>query len=146
MKISDLVNKRETFTFEYDGEKLTGEWYKYRTTTPKYLHALESAQQEFTTRIEEVDAQLGSVNGDNAKRLELETTKKTLLEQQERAGYQWLTDAILSWNAEDDEGNQLPPTKETFDQLPTPFVLAFGRFLAGLREGNPPNAPASQNG
>lgn len=117
MKISDLVNKVEPFRFEYDGFILEGEFWKYRTTTPTYQRQLKKLTDEAET--------------DDAR---------------ERVGYKWLSDAIKSWNALGENDQPLPPTSETFDSLPTPFIIEFGTYLAGLREGNPPNSPASQTG
>lgn len=131
MKVSDLVNRVEPFEFEFDGEVLKGTYYKYRTTTPSYAKQAEAAippmleegtEEEKLARIEERTAAL------------------------EATGYKALADTIKTWNAEDDEGNPLPITPETFDRLPNPFTEKFLAFLQELRAGNPTKGNGSQHG
>lgn len=120
MKISDLVNKVEPFKFEYDGFVLEGEFYKFRTTTPKYAKDAMASVPEIPP----------GLSGE-----ELAIAEKKREDAFARLGAKSLSDTIKSWNAEDDEGNALPATVEVFEQLPQPFTNAFLDFLGVLREG-----------
>lgn len=124
MKINDLVNKVAEFRFEFDGEVLEGKYYKYKTSTPNYGKGLlasipqpleEGTDEEKAARQQEIDeASLG-------------------------IGLQSITDMIVEWNAQDDEGNPLPLSMELLEQLPTAFTEKLIEFFKELREGNPTN-------
>ncbi len=124
MKISDLVNKIEDFRFEFDGEVLEGKYHKYKTTTPQYLKALvEAIPAVLESGTDEEKAAADEARGNAAT----EASRKLLV------------DTIVSWNAEDEDGNALPIALETFLQLPNLFTEKFGKFFTELREGNPTN-------
>lgn len=119
MRISDLVNKVEPFTFEYDGFALSGEYYKFKTTTPAYAKAATEAlpkipedgtEEEKAAAEKEREEALGKMNA------------------------KIIADTIKSWNAEDENG-AVPPTLEVIEQLPLPFTQKFLAFIAELREG-----------
>ena len=128
MRISDLVNKVEPFRFEYDGFVLEGEFYKYRTTTPSYAKTALAELPEIP---------------ENASNGEREAAQKARQEASERLGARALADTIKSWNAEDDDGNALAPSMETFEKLPEPFTRMFLKFLASRREGSEEEKKAS---
>lgn len=130
MKISELVNKVEPFTFEYGGFTLTGEYYKFKTTTPAYAKAATEAlpkvpekgtEEEIAKAEKEREEAIGKMNA------------------------KIIADTIKSWNAEDD-GGPVPPTLEVIEKLPLPFTQKFLEYIADLREGNPTNGNASQTG
>lgn len=120
MKISDLVNKVEAFRFEYDGFVLEGEWYKYKTTTPRYA-------KEATKLLPEIP--------EDGTEEEQKAAQKKRNEVLEKLGHQAFADTIKSWNATNGNGEPVPPTPEVFEELPEPFVDKFFSFLKGLREG-----------
>lgn len=123
MRISDLVNKVDTFRFEYDGFVLEGEYWKYRTTTPDYAKkGLAAIPEVPETGTDE----------------EIRAAQKLRREALDTFYNQALADTVKSWNALDDDNNPVPPTLETFNSLPEPFTNAFAGFLKGLRE-NPPS-------
>lgn len=132
MKISDLVNKVEPFCFEFDGEKLSGTYYKYKTSTPNYLKALgETIPDEVTE------------GTDEEKKTAAEARTKASL----NAGLSLVGDMIATWDAEGDDGPlPLPLTMETLESWPNPFTEAFMDFFKKLREGNPTNGNGSQLG
>lgn len=125
MRISALINRSEKFEFDFDGEKLTGEWYKYRTTTTSYLKAL---QAEVPDMMED---------GTDAERL---TARRARNEALERVAAKFLADTIKSWDAEGDDGESLLPSQEVFDSLPGPFVKFLADKFEELRTAtvNPP--------
>lgn len=129
MKIADLVNKVDTFRFEYDGFVLEGEYYKYKTTTPNYA-------KEGLTNLPEVPEE-GTDEEKKAAQLKRDEALSKFYDKT-------LADTIKSWNATDEGGNPVPPSIETFSQLPMPFTTAFAGFLRELRE-NPtsPNLPST---
>ncbi len=145
MRISDLVNKVEAFEFKYDGFVLKGTFKKYATTTPRYLKGIRAAQAEFEAELEDIDSRLKKASGDEAA--QIETEKEKLEEKISRTAYQWLTDAIVDWDAQDADDQPLPPSQETFNQMPMPFLLGFGSFLGGLRQETleNPTSPDSQS-
>ena len=121
MRIANLVNRFEPFKFEFDGEVLEGEYYKYRTTTPSYSKAALASLPEVPR------------DGTEA---EIEAANEARIEGLEKLGAKALADTIKSWNAEDENGQPLPPSVEMFEQLPQPFIKAFFRYLSELREGS----------
>lgn len=131
MKISALVEKRSPFEFVFDGETIKGEFYKYKTTTPKYAREARAAipptaeGADTETRIANLEAQLDSVD---------------------RATAQAMADTIVSWDAVGDDGEVVPITVELFESLPRPFTEALGQHFNDLRypKKNPPTA--SPNG
>lgn len=150
MKLSNLVNKVEAFKFEYAGESLEGEFYLFKTTTPQYLKGLTRLTDECEERVSGIEEQIKAVKSDDpdapVKLAELQKQKEAAEQEQERVGYKWLVEAVKSWNAIDDSDEPLPVSQEVFNQLPTPFLLAFGKYLAGLRDGNFTNGANSQAG
>lgn len=118
MKISDLVNKVEPFRFEYDGFVLEGEYWKYKTTTPTYA-------KQATASLPKVP--------EKGTEEEIAIAREVYIKALERVGSQSLADTIKSWNAKGDEGELLPITIETFEQLPQPFIDTFLGFLRELR-------------
>ena len=131
MKISDLVNKVEPFKFEYDGFVLEGEYYKYKTTTPNY------AKQMLATLPDEL------AEGTDEEK---EAATKARNEAAQKAGLKSIADMIVSWNAEDDQGNSLPLTIELLEQLPAVFTERLVDFFNDLRNGNPTSGNGSQPG
>lgn len=131
MKISALVDKVEPFRFEFDGEVVEGEYYKYRTTTPKYAKAIL--------------AQLPVEPNGNGTKQEQAAAKLAHGEEVSRVGARVLTDTIKSWDAEDSDGNPLPPSYELFNQLPALFTEKLMTFFEELRNPkvNPPTASPS---
>lgn len=131
MKISDLVNKVEPFRFEFDGLALEGTYCKWKTTTPNYLTSVfNSIPQETDGGTEE----------------EKEANKKVRDEAVLNASLKVIADTIVTWNAEDDNGNPLPVSLDTFKQLPNQFTEKFTAFIGELREGNPMNGNGSPTG
>ena len=131
MKISELVNKVEPFRFEFDGEVLEGTYYKYKTTTPKYMRAAaESVPEEL-------------LEGTAKQKADAEKERYKVLES---VGYQMLADTIATWNAQDDDGNPIPVGPEVFSQLPDSFIEQMNKRFKELREGNPTNGNGSQAG
>lgn len=131
MKISALVDKVEPFRFEFDGEVVEGEYYKYKTTTPNYAKGVMAQIPE-------------EPNGDGTKQ-ERNAAKQTRVEALNRVGARVLTDTIKSWDAEDSDGNPLPPSYELFNELPAPFTEKLIAFFEELRNPkvNPPTASPS---
>ncbi len=122
MKINDLVNKVESFRFEFDGEVLEGTYYKYKTTTPSYA---KIASESIPAELED--------GTDQEKKANQEARDVA----RAKIGAQMFVDTIISWNAEDAQGNPILPSVEIFEQLPSAFTEKFMDFFAELRKGNP---------
>lgn len=120
MRISDLVNKVEPFEFNYDGFQLTGEYYKFKTTTPAYA----KASMESLPQIPE-----------NGTEEEIALAEKEREEAIGKMNAKIIADTIKSWNAEDENG-PVPPSLEIIEKLPLPFTQKFLAFIADLREGS----------
>jgi hypothetical protein len=132
MKISDLVNKVEDFEFDFDGIKLTGRYFKYKTTTPSYAKKMEDGLPEIPE------------NGTEAEQITAIGARSKALK---AAIHQGLADTIESWNAEDDDGNPVAPVAEIFASLPEPFTRALAERFKQLRDlsANPtsPDSPST---
>lgn len=60
-------------------------------------------------------------------------------------GWKIISDSIESWDM-DVEGQPFPPTVDNLKQVPVVYLIAFGKYLGELREGNPTNGASSPNG
>lgn len=116
-RISDLVDKTDTFKFVYDDFELTGRYYKYKTRTPNYAKAAlatvppeleEGTPEDLAKRETERNAAYGAL------------------------GWKWFADTVIEWNAIDDQENSVPIAEETFDKLPVSFTARFREFLDEL--------------
>lgn len=129
MRISALVDRIDDFTFEFDGEVLTGKYYKWKTQTPNYAKALKA---QIPDELLEGTAE------------ELAANKKSREEMAEKLGEKmFLADTIVSWDMEDVEGGQpVAPSLEVLNALPVEFTRALSAHFDALRnpKPNPPTA------
>lgn len=125
MKISALVDRVEDFEFHFDGEVLKGQYWKYRTTTHRWAKEVMGSLPEVLTE---------------GTPTEITASEKARNEASEKIAARIVADTIKSWNAEDDEGNPLPPSIEVMEQLPQRFVDLLVDHFKELREPkeNPP--------
>lgn len=130
MRISDLVNKVEPFKFEYDGFTLEGEWYKYKTATPKYAKELLAGIPEIPDGATEQE------------RLKLLGERIEILTETANRG---LADMIKSWNATDDNGEPVPLSAAVFESLPAPFTQALTGYFKERREEKKESAPSQSS-
>lgn len=126
MRISALVEKQEDFTFVFDGETLTGKFYKWKTQTPNYAKALKAQIPEELTE--------GTAE-------ELAANKKAREDAAEKLGEKmFLADTIVSWDMEDVEGGEaVAPSLEVLNSLPVEFTRELSKHFDALR--NPPTNP-----
>lgn len=163
-RLLDLANRLEPFEFEFDGMKLTGTWFKWRTTTPLY-------QRDKAKKIAALQAVPEGATAEEAERILTETEAEI-----RRINAQVMKDTIRSWDAVEelqatlttDEFNGLSPRLQAlyklaqaddeslgytiinpadaegprpipldvdvFIELPTFFMRALGDFFQKLRE------------
>ena len=107
MDLSDLVDRAVPFEVNLDGFEIKGSFYKYRLT-PNYLDQLEK------------------IADDDPKREEKETEQ----------GRKILADSIRDWDLTRG-GQSFEPTMENLSDVPAAALIAIGRKLRELRDGNP---------
>lgn len=145
-RILAFVNRVEPFTFELDGLKVSGEWYKYKTTTPQYKNERDKQLSELQERAEALPEKLKAIEDESereVRRLEFDKELETDLN-----GYAlaFFIDTIKEWK--DEDGNEIPLTLEVFQQIPEPFTQALSKHFKELREQavNPTKSPNSPSG
>ena len=52
-------------------------------------------------------------------------------------GWKIISDSIESWDMDLGDGKPFPPTVENLKQVPVVYLIAFGKYLGELRDGNP---------
>jgi hypothetical protein len=131
-----LTNLIVPFSFEFEGRKLTGTWYRYKTTTPEWIQASVNAARSAVEELREIVTKIEKAT--DSKEIEPLLKRKVEIEQQStRARYAWLAESIVSWNASHN-GAILPINETTFKAIPVPFLIALGDHLASTRTGQNP--------
>lgn len=138
-KISALVEKSDSFSFPFDGEELTGRYYKYKTRTVNYAKAAIDAVPGGADELP--DLPLSASAEEIEARAQLLKARNTALRAMR---WKWFADTIIDWNALTETDEPLPITEETFNALPVPFVDQFEELLNGLID--PKKSPKSNSG
>lgn len=132
------------FEFEFEGKKLKGHWYKYKTTTPDWAASRTRRFNERLERFVKVRDELKAAK-DTALILKLNKEKTDLEDEAARAQYDWLADAIVDWNAVG-KGGPVPIEAIRLKSFPVPFMVALGQHLEKDRSGENPTSSDSQSG
>lgn len=166
-RILAFVNRVDPFEFEFDGLRVSGHWWKYKTTTPGYkndrdkaLSALQERADAIPKPIEKEEDLPQSIKAikDSGKRAaawaklneerEVERTRlnKELETDLNNYALSFFTDTIKEWK--DEDGNEIPLTLEVFQQIPEPFTQGLSKHFKELREQavNPTKSPNSPSG
>jgi|SRR6185369_3057060 len=132
-----LTNLIVPFEFTFEQRKLKGTWYRYRTTTPDWIQQYVNDGRALIEEHRELSEKLATAKDENEiarirmRRQEIETAGN-------RAKYTWVAHALVSWNAVGKDKQVLPINEEVFNQIPLPFLIAFGDYLASTRTGENP--------
>lgn len=145
-RILAFVNRVEPFEFEFDGLKVSGEWWKYKTTTPGYKTDREKRLAELQERAEALPEILKTIPDETAREGQRLLLNKELEVDLNSYALTFFSDTIKRW--EDEDGNEIPLTLEVFQQIPEPFTQALSKHFKELREQavNPTKPPNSQSG
>jgi hypothetical protein len=135
-----LTNLVVPFEFEFEGHKLKGRWYKYKTTTPMWARGLRERQTQRLERYTEIENELRPAieSKDRRAQARLIAEKTKLDEEYQRASYLWLADAIVEWNAVDAAKTPIPIDVLRFDGFPLPFMVSLGQYLEDSRTDKNP--------
>jgi hypothetical protein len=165
-KLLDLANRIEAFEFVFgDGEmKLSGTWFKWRTTTPLYqrdkakkIAALTAVPEDATPEeaeqiLTDTEAEIRRINAqvmkDTIKSWDAVEELQATLTTDEFAGLSERLQKLYRLTAADDESlgytiinpadaegeRPIPLDVDVFVELPTFFMRALGDFFAKLRE------------
>lgn len=126
-KISSLVEKSDSFSFPFDGEELTGRFYKYKTRTVNYAKAALDAVPGGADDLPALPANAGPEEID--ARTQQVKARITALRAMR---WKWFADTIIEWNALTEDDQPLPIDESTFNRLPIPFVDQFEELLNEL--------------
>lgn len=145
-RILDLVNRIEPFEFDFDGLTLKGEWYKYRTNTPKYRAAREMQVAVAQAKMDALPTQFNDIADEAEREAAKDKAFKELRNEFAVIAGTYFTDTIKSWNAVDDNG-PIPISIEVFEGLPEVFTEALAKHFRTLRDQvvnptKPPNSPS----
>ncbi len=133
-----------SFEFEFEGQKLKGRWYKYKTTTPQWAADRVERYNQRLERFIEISNTLKTTK-DTKLILKLNKEKTELQEESQRAQYDWLADAIVEWNATS-KGQAIPIKAIRLKSFPAPFMVALGEHLEADRAGENPLSSDSSSG
>lgn len=131
------------FEFPFEGQKLKGRWYKYKTTTREYIKARVNERNEQLTRFENLRREINTLSADDARISEMTAECERLEEAAQRTNYSWLTDAIIEWNAVGRDQQPIPITAKSFAEIPVPFLVALDQFLIDSRTDKNPTLSGS---
>jgi len=140
--ITDLV---VPFEFEFEGHKLKGHWYKYKTTTPEWAAERARRYAERLERFVEIKKELAQTK-DTALILKLNREQQDVTEESQRAQYDWIADAIVDWNAVTKDQTPVPVASIRLKGFPIPFMVKLGQHLEADRAGENPTSSDSSNG
>lgn len=146
--IDALVNMVVPFEFPFEGSVLKGTWRKYATTTPKWARDLRVEQSKRLERYIDLEKELKSARSSNNRKAQtrLIKQKESLDDEYQRASYSWLADAVVTWNAVDNDKQPIPIEAMRMDGFPLPFLVAFGQHLEESRTDKNPSSSDSSNG
>lgn len=125
------------FEWTYEGQKLTGRWFKYKTTTREYIKARVVERNEQLARYEDLRRTLMTLQPDDPRTDEMIAECEKLAEVVDRTNYSWLTDAITEWNMVL-QGEPVPITAAGFARVPIPILVALDKFLVDSRTDKNP--------
>lgn len=126
------------FEFPFEGQKLRGRWYKYKTTTREYIKARVAERNEQLERFETLRREINTLSPDDPKVAGMIAECERLEEAVQRTNYSWLTDAIIEWNMVGRDKQALPITATAFSEIPVPFLVALDWFLVESRTDKNP--------
>lgn len=140
--ITDLI---VPFEFEFEGKKLVGKWYKYKTVTPDWAADRARRFNDRMQRFAEIFNQIKSTK-DTQLLLKLHKEKSELEDEAARAQYDWLADAITEWNAVYKDKSPIPIEAVRLKSFPIPLMVALAQHLEKDRAGENPTLSDSSNG
>lgn len=141
--IGEILDIVVPFEFPFEGQKLKGKWYKYKTTTRDYIKARVAERNEQLERYEALRRQIATLESGDAKIDEMTAECARLEDAAQRTNYSWLTDAIIEWNAVGRDKQSLPITAAAFSEIPVPFLVALDQFLIDSRTDKNPTSSGS---
>ena len=132
--ILDLV---APFEFPFEGQKLTGKWYKYKTSTREYIKTKVAERNEQLDRFQALRRDISMLEPGDEKISEMTAECERLEEAVQRTNYAWLTDAVIEWNMVL-SGKPVPITAAGFNDVPIPVLTALDQFLIDSRTDKNP--------
>jgi len=139
-----ITNMIVPFEFAFEGRKLKGHWYKYKTTTPQWAAEKNRRFAERMERFVELKKTLVSTK-DTTLLLKTQKEIHEIEDQAQRDQYLWLADAIVDWTATR-KGEPIPVDEIRTKGFPLPFMVALGQHLEKDRAGENPTSSDSSNG
>lgn len=126
------------FEFPFEGHKLKGKWYKYKTTTREYIKTRVTERNEQLDRFQTLRLEINGLESVDPRVPDMIAECEQLEESVQRTNYSWLTDAIVEWNAVSRTQEPLPITAAAFSEIPVPFLVALDQFLIDSRTDKNP--------
>ena len=130
------------FEFPFEGQKLKGQWYKYRTTTKEYIRERVAERNEQIDRFEKLRREINTLASDDPRVPEMIAECERLEQVVDRTNYSWLTDAVTEWNMVL-KGEKVPLTAEGLVGVPIPLLVALDQFLINSRTDKNPTSSDS---
>src|SRR5678815_3169298 len=130
--ISAILHIIAPFEFPFEGQKLKGKWYKYKTTTREYVKARVTERNEQLSRFEALRREINTLEADDPRISEMTAECERLEDAVQRTNYSWLTDAVIEWNMVLG-GKPVPVTAAGFSGVPIPLLVGLDQFLIDSR-------------
>lgn len=136
--IGDLLDLIVPFEFEFEGRKLKGRWYKFKTSTRAYVKGKTADRLAVLERWTAMQQEMRSLLPDDPRTEEVKEQSLQLEEEADRAQTSWLVDAIVEWNAVGRDGATIPITAAGFADIPIPFLTVLADYLVESRTDKNP--------
>lgn len=145
--IGGLLSMIVPFEFEFEGSKLTGRWYKYKTSTRAYATQKANEKIALLDQWGKLQIEIQSLQTNDPRTDELTKQCEQLQGAIERSTSSWLVDALVEWNAVGLDGKTIIPiTPEGFVDIPIPFLEMLAEHLKASRTDKNPTSTDSQSG
>lgn len=141
--VDDLLNMIVPFEFSFEGSVLRGRWYKYKTNTPSYHRGLMARLRELRGEIMDLSEKIRSPQTEEKDIPALVAKRDDIEDRLQRAQYNWMTDALVEWNAVGHDKQILTIAKETLDTFPVALLSKLNEFFEKERVGENPPSPTS---
>lgn len=143
--VGNLLDLIVPFEYPFEGHKLTGRWYKYKTTTRSYINRKKEERLAQLEQWGELQKSIQTLQP-NDPRIDSLTAECAALEESiQRTNTSWLIDAIVEWNMVGLDGQVLPITAEGIIDVPIPFLDGLATFLVESRTDKNPTSTDSQS-
>jgi hypothetical protein len=131
-RVTEFINRVEPFEFEFDGFTVSGEWFKYKTTTPRYQLARQKKLEAITAELNAIPDKVQAIANADERQPERDRLEKECEEKLKQHAFEYYEDTIKRWR--DADGKEILLTIDTFQDLPEQFTQALATYFRKQRD------------